>query len=157
MFLAFGGAWVTLNSAFSPGCICQALSFNWLAGECNLLVTVQPTVRLPLVSLILPASTARAGLSTYLANLTPGRSPLVNSTLSPPRLPAGFFCELLLRAGTLQRRKGRRTTVFAAQEMAGCPVLNGQHSKHFQWKHGISLDASGTVAGAYATPNRRVG
>ena len=47
--------------------------------------------------------------------------------------------------------------VCAVQEMAGCPVLNGQHSKHFQWKHGISLDASGTVAGACATPNRRVG
>jgi hypothetical protein len=25
-------------------------------------------------------------------------------------------------------------------------VLNGQHSKHFQWKHGTSLDASGTVS-----------
>jgi len=33
-------------------------------------------------------------------------------------------------------------------------VLNGQHSQHFQWKHAISLDASGTVVGACSTPNR---
>jgi hypothetical protein len=32
-------------------------------------------------------------------------------------------------------------------------VFNGQHAKHFQWKHGISLDAGGTLMGC-ATPSR---
>ena len=34
------------------------------------------------------------------------------------------------------------------------PVLNGQHAKHFQWKHGTDLDSRGTVAGACATPEK---
>ena len=38
----------------------------------------------------------------------------------------------------------------------GSPVLNGQHSKHFQWKRGVSLEASVLSRSAYQAESGRV-